>query len=329
VADQVAAYGKPGYVRPDYLDFARWDMVPTVDDPAIPAGYWSPHRRIKQYRGDHPETYGGVPIAIDNDYLDVAPLPATPFGDFTGNGWSDLMSRQASNGALFVYPGNGTRLTSRITLASSGWGAMSAIVRLGDFDGLGRDDVAAREAATGQLWFYPSNGAALGARTLIGTSWNSMRELTPIGDFTGDGRPDLLAVRTSSGALYVYPGRGTSLGSKVVVGANGWNTVDELNGGGDLDRDGRPDLIAREISTGNLFLYPGRDGGFAPRTLIGTGWGGMRELTQVGDLNRDGYPDLLAIEKSTNTLFLYPGRTGRLGTRSVIGTSWGSMAPLA
>ena len=29
VADQVATYTAPGYVRPDYLDFARWDNVAT------------------------------------------------------------------------------------------------------------------------------------------------------------------------------------------------------------------------------------------------------------------------------------------------------------
>ena len=46
---------------------------------------------MKQYRGGHPETYGGVTINIDNDYLDVAPLPSARFADFTGNGWSDLL----------------------------------------------------------------------------------------------------------------------------------------------------------------------------------------------------------------------------------------------
>ncbi|MEU7909231.1 glycoside hydrolase domain-containing protein [Actinoplanes sp. NPDC049118] len=75
VADQVNAYNRAGYVRPDHLDFARWDQIATVTDTALPAGYWSPHRRVKQYRGGHDETWGGVTINIDNDYLDVAPLP--------------------------------------------------------------------------------------------------------------------------------------------------------------------------------------------------------------------------------------------------------------
>ena len=42
VADQVAVYRSGAHVHPDYVDFARWDGVATVSDPAIPAAYWSP-----------------------------------------------------------------------------------------------------------------------------------------------------------------------------------------------------------------------------------------------------------------------------------------------
>ncbi|MEU5943027.1 DUF1906 domain-containing protein [Micromonospora sp. NPDC047548] len=71
LGDHVAAYGKSGYVRPDILDFANWDGVKTVSDPTIPATYWAPKRRMKQYQGDHYETWGGVKINIDSNYLDL------------------------------------------------------------------------------------------------------------------------------------------------------------------------------------------------------------------------------------------------------------------
>ena len=66
---------------------------------------------MKQYRGDHNETWGGVTINIDNDYVDVAPMPETGFGDFSGNGWSDVLARTASSGELDLEPGNGITLT--------------------------------------------------------------------------------------------------------------------------------------------------------------------------------------------------------------------------
>ncbi|MBY8873529.1 DUF1906 domain-containing protein [Micromonospora sp. PLK6-60] len=327
VADQVAAYDQAGYVRPDFLDFARWDGVATVDDPAIPSTYWAPKRRMKQYRGDHNETWGGVTINIDSNYLDVAlPQPPAPVpGDFTGDGWPDLVARQTSNGSLYGYPGNGTSLTGR-SVVGTGWNGMDAIIRT-DFTGDGREDVIARVKSTGEAWLYPRTASGWGARTRIGTGWNILREITPAGDFNRDGNRDLLAVQTSTGNLYLYPGRGTGFGTRTVVGS-GWNGMDELAGVGDFNRDGYPDLIARQKSNGNLYLYPGRGTRFGPRVQVGSGWNGLRDLVGVGDFNDDGYPDLIAVEKSTNSLYLYRGKGTGFLSRVRLGTGWSGMQPL-
>ena len=330
VADQVASYNTVGYARPDYLDFARWDQVVTVADTAIPAGYWSPHRRMKQYNGGHNETWGGVTINIDNDYLDVAPLPSAEFADFTGNGWSDVLARTASTGNLYLYPGNGTIIDNNARRwFSGGWAAMSAIVRIGDLNRDGHEDVVARQSSNGDLWFYPGTGAGLGARKRIGTGFNSMREITAIGDFNRDGFPDLLAAQKSNKSLYLYPGRaGATLGTRVLVGSGGWDTVSELAGVGDFNRDGYPDLVARLTSSGALYLYPGRTGGFAARRQIGTGWSGMRDMVGVGDFNRDGYTDLAAVQKSTGNLLLYAGNGTGLRAGGRLATGFGGRYPV-
>lgn len=327
VADQVAIYESGTLVRPDFVDFARWDNVATVSDPAIPAGYWSPYRRIKQYRGGHNETYGGVTINIDNDYLEVAPLPTTPFGDFTGNGWSDLLSRASDTGRLNLYQGNGSFVTGP-TAIGTGWNGMDAIVRAGDFNRDGFEDVIAREAATGYLWLYRGTGTGLGARTRIGIGWKGLREITPVGDLDRDGYPDLVAVQQATGVLRIYRGLGRGLRAAATAGA-GWNAMDELTGIGDFNTDGRMDLLARRTSTGQLYLYPGTGLGFGPRVLLGGDWTGMRGLTGVGDFDRDGYPDLLGVQTSSGRLFRYLGAGGRFTTGVVIGTGWGNQNPLA
>jgi Domain of unknown function (DUF1906) len=61
-----------GYELPDHLWIANWNGQQNTADPAVPAGAWTPHQRIHQYRGGHNETYGGVTINIDNDYVDAA-----------------------------------------------------------------------------------------------------------------------------------------------------------------------------------------------------------------------------------------------------------------
>jgi hypothetical protein len=326
VTDMANDYRSAFRPHADYLFFARYDGNATTDNAGIRASYWAPHRRAHQYRGGRNETYGGVTINIDNDYVDLRPLPRARFGDFTENGWSDLLGRQKSTGSLYLYPGNGTNLERPRSLGT-GWNRYSSITRLGDFNRDGHEDLVARSSLTGDLWLYPGTGSGLGRRIQLGRGWNAMREITAVGDLDGDRYPDLLAVRRSTGCLYFYPGRGTSVGTGNSLGC-GWNAMSELTGVGDLTGDGRRDLLARQTATGTLYLYPGRSRGFAPRIRLSTGWTGRRHLAGVGDFNRDGHPDLMAVDSSTGGLYLYPGKTGGLSSRIRLSTGWSDIRPL-
>jgi hypothetical protein len=325
VADMVTNYTKVGYVRPDYVDFARWDSVVTVNDPGIPAGYWTPRRRMKQYKGDHKETWGGVEINIDNDYLDLAPLAPTAMADFGGNGFSDVLARNTATGELNLYPGHGSTLEPA-RVVGSGWNTMNAIIRIGDLNRDGHEDLITRQSSTGYLFFYPGTGSGFGTKKQVGNGWNGMRELTAIGDYTRDGIPDLLAVQSSTGLLYVYPGRATvGFGAKIQVGS-GWGAMTELAGVGDFDRNGRPDFVGRP-STGVLMFYGGRTTGFSGRQL-GTGWNDRRDLVGVGDFDRDGFPDLAAVTKADNVLRLYRGNGTAFSGSVAIATGFTSRSPL-
>lgn len=71
MADLVAHAG--GSSTPDAVYDADWNGQATTDDPTyIPAGYWEPHQRVHQYASPAGgETYGGVHLSTDDDYLDV------------------------------------------------------------------------------------------------------------------------------------------------------------------------------------------------------------------------------------------------------------------
>ena len=75
ISDLVSQYGT-GYSIPDDIWIAHYDGIQTTSDTYVPAGYWSNHQRLRQYRGGHKETYGGVALNIDNDYLDGAVVGA-------------------------------------------------------------------------------------------------------------------------------------------------------------------------------------------------------------------------------------------------------------
>ncbi|MDN5775922.1 MAG: DUF1906 domain-containing protein [Humibacillus sp.] len=123
IRDQVAAYNSTAYVRPDHVWFARYDGVATVSDAAIPATYWV-HRRIKQYRGGAPESYGGQTLDVDRNQLDI-----TAPGGFMPLRPSRLLDTRAGVGApkAAVAPGGTVHLqvTGRGGVPASG---VSAVV---------------------------------------------------------------------------------------------------------------------------------------------------------------------------------------------------------
>jgi hypothetical protein len=68
----LAARSGTSFVEPDDIWFAEWNGSPNTASAYVPAADWPNHQRIHQYRGAHNETYGGVTINIDGDYLDGA-----------------------------------------------------------------------------------------------------------------------------------------------------------------------------------------------------------------------------------------------------------------
>ena len=89
-----------GFVAPDKIWIARYDGKQSVYGyaPAVADSQFSPYRRMHQYAAGHTETYGGVPINIDNNYLDTDPNAGDPFGQIdaasggpsrvTASGWA-------------------------------------------------------------------------------------------------------------------------------------------------------------------------------------------------------------------------------------------------
>ena len=194
----------------------------------------------------------------------------------------------------------------------------------GDLDGDGTPDLLARQASTGYLYRYPTDGAGhFKPRVQVGHGWNAMSHLIGAGDMSGDQKADLLAVERSTGYLWVYPGNGTGSWSARVQAGHGWNAFDTFIGPGDVNGDGHSDLLVREHSTGYLWLYPGNGhNGWLPRVRVATGFGAMTMLTSPGDLNGDRVPDLLARD-AAGKLWLYPGTgVSGFGPRSQVGTSW-------
>lgn len=64
---------RPGkFTLPKQIWIARWDGKANTSAPGyLREDGWRPGGRMKQYKGDHLETHGGVTINIDSNYLDL------------------------------------------------------------------------------------------------------------------------------------------------------------------------------------------------------------------------------------------------------------------
>jgi hypothetical protein len=63
---------RPGtFTLPDQIWIARWDGNADTSTSYIREDGWVPGGRMKQYQGGHDETWGGVRINIDRNYLDL------------------------------------------------------------------------------------------------------------------------------------------------------------------------------------------------------------------------------------------------------------------
>jgi hypothetical protein len=105
---------------------------------------------------------------------------------------------------------------------------------------------------------------------------------------------------------------------------SGWNAYDMLTSPGDISGDGRPDLIARNASTGAVYLYKGTStGSLSARVKLYDNWKTYKKVVGVGDLNGDGIGDLIAQDKS-NVLYHYYGTgKGTFASRVRLFTNWG------
>ncbi|MEU5243105.1 FG-GAP-like repeat-containing protein [Streptomyces asoensis] len=238
-----------------------------------------------------------------------------PNGSYT---WT-LTARPADGAGAVVPVQSGTvRLTGGTAVWRDHAGGSSLP------DGVG--DLLTVDSA-GVLAFQQGDGAGKFAGTVPGGGWSARVRAVPIGDLDGDRCNDVL-VRSSTGSLRLYkPGCGAALKPTTpytTVGASGFNQFDVLTSPGDVNRDGRPDLVARASSTGKVYLYLGTGTGrLAAPVKLYDNWKAYKKVVGVGDLNGDGIGDLLAQDTSGN-LYRYIGKgNGTFSARVKLFAGWG------
>ncbi|MFE9395323.1 FG-GAP-like repeat-containing protein [Streptomyces flavidovirens] len=251
----------------------------------------------------------------------AAPVRRDLAGD---DGFGDLLVMD-STGLVSLYKGTGKGgVSSRLAGTGAKFATTAVLVPSGDVNGDRCNDVLVRLG--NELRSYrPGCGKVVSASspyTSIGTGWSQYGVLTSPGDVNGDGHPDLIARQTTTGDMYFYAGTADHrFKGRVKIGTN-WKGYTKIVGAGDLNGDGRGDLLGVDTA-GALWRYYGTaTGGVTSRVKLAAGWGSTyTTVVGIGDITGDAKPDLVA-RTSDGKLFRHSGNgNGTVAGRVQIGSS--------
>jgi FG-GAP-like repeat/IPT/TIG domain/Secretion system C-terminal sorting domain len=222
-------------------------------------------------------------------------------GDLDGDGHTDLVAVNYNHGiasSIAVY--RNTSAGGNISFAarqSYDTGHASPSVAITDMNGDGRPDILVTSGNSGLYAIFTNTTLLPG--TLSFEKQDFPQKTRPdhltLADLDKDGRPDLIFSNFSQNSISVF--RNTSVGGRLSLAPAveyGTGTHPAFVTTGDLDGDGKADVIVSNYSDKTISFYKNRsDRGFIlldakqDRSLSSTS-------LSVADLNGDGKPDLLS-----------------------------------
>ncbi|MFE7587727.1 FG-GAP repeat domain-containing protein [Streptomyces gardneri] len=196
---------------------------------------------------------------VPDDFSDIADIiPVDNNNNRDGEGeWTLYKNGQLD---FFSFAGE----SPDTDIVGRGWNIYTTVLSPGSIGGAKEADLLGVDK-TGVLYSYLAYpDGRLTTRTRVGGGWNAYTQIAGQGDLTGDGKADIVA-RDKTGVLWLYKGTGdykAPFGGRTKIGG-GWNAYDRLLSTGDLDVDGKADLLARKPN-GDLLRYSGTGNAAAP-----------------------------------------------------------------
>jgi len=238
-----------------------------------------------------------------------SPWVVAGFGDFDGNGTSDVLWRNTSSGENYIYFMDGATILSEGFIRSVPAGDWS-VAGVGDFDRDGKSDILWRNSASGDNYVYMMDGLTIASEGYIRSvpaDWS----VAAVGDFDGDFRADVLWRNGSTGENYVFQMNGLTIANEGYI--RSVPTAWTVKGLGDFNLDNKMDIVWRNNTTGENYVYP-MDGtailpdeGYLP-TVSEAGW----NIAAVGDFDGEhttipgrGHSDILWRNSTSGAAYLW------------------------
>jgi len=249
---------------------------------------------------------------------DGKPDLITTHGNLAGTGGGSTqifvyLNGSSTGGSIGFFTGTG------FTVATGTGSGNPASAVAADIDGDGKLDLVIGNygngtTSTGSIVVLRNTSSGTGSVSFVASSTYTTNINTPynvkVADFDGDGKLDIVAsCFLASGYISVYRNTSTS-GSITLTPVNTFTagTNPEYVDVGDIDGDGKPDIVVSNYGSANVSAYRNTSTGtgsisFASAVNFTTGTNPAG--VNLTDLDGDGKPDLAVLSRNSGTLGLY------------------------
>lgn len=274
-------------------------------------------------------------FAYPTSLIDGFSVGAVAIGDVNSDGINDLVlttaSTQVSGGfglhARYGQADGSLAAPVAVDIGSQLTCAALDALAIGDFNGDGRPDLAVGSNFCGTQILHQTALGALVPGEYLGTT---VARVLRVADLDGDGKLELLAVGGIGGRIEIWKrDLAGVLSVRVVVPVNADVVRDVIVA--DIDRDGRPDLIAAvEGAPSDIAVIKQRPAGdFVTASFLTTGSPWRATALAAGDFNGDGVIEIAATtggNAPTHVAILYQEAPGTFGPPSELSTFDGPFA---
>jgi len=241
----------------------------------------------------------GTPSLWHDDFCGTGHVPAV--GDFNGDGKDDVVSFQGGGDCdVWVALSNGSSFTGP-SLWHDYFRNDTSTPVVGDFNGDGKDDVAAFTlGSTCDVWVALSSGSGFGNPTVWHDYFGGSGSVPGAGDFNGDGKDDVVVfTRDSNADVWVLLSNGTEFG-----GVGCWHAYfcadGSTPGAGDFNGDGKDDVVCFTHGTGaDVWVALSNGTRFTGPALWHDYFCGDGSTPLTGDFNGDGKDDVVCFTHGT------------------------------
>ena len=207
--------------------------------------------------------------------------------------------------SVFLNKGDGT-FSSPISYPMN-TGSAPYSVAVADINGDSNRDIIVANSGTDNVGVLLNKGnGTFSAKATYSTNPGSSPRSVAVADVNGDGRVDIVVANTIADNIGVLLNAGNGIFSTPVTYATGNGSAPSAVAVGDINADGKTDIIVANHGSDNVgVFFSSVSGKFSAQKTYSTGKGSSPSSVAVADVNTDGTFDIIVANYGSDSVGVF------------------------